>query len=193
MSPSARVGVAVAAAACAVAVPAAAAPPIPTPIGVGPQFHPTPTSTPVARAQPIGRLSCGARFSHLVRAHVELFARGRVVIVPAGIGMAPPVVVRDGVVRRARCSYPVRTVDPTGVVEVDASVRPTLRDLFVVWGRRLSPQALLGFPGRVRAYVTGKPRLGDPRTIPLRRHAQIVLEVGPYIPPHRTYLFGPGR
>jgi hypothetical protein len=178
---------------CVVAEPAPAAPPVPTPIGVGPRFHPSPTSTAVARARPIGRLSCGARVSHLVRAHLELFAKRRVVIVPAGIGMAPPFAVRDGVVRSARCSYPVRTVEPTGVVEVDAGLRPTLGDLFAVWGRRLSPQGLLGFQGRVRVYVAGKPRRGDPRTIPLRRHAQIVLEVGPYIPPHRTYLFGPGR
>jgi len=180
-------------AAAAVAVAAGAAQPIPTPIGVGPSFHPTPTSTAVARARPVGPLSCAAAAPHLVRAHVELFARGRVVIVPAGIGMAPPLVVRDGVVRRARCSYPVRTVEPTGVVEVNAQIGATVGDLFAVWGRRLTPRALLGFPGRVRAYVAGKARLGDPRTIRLRRHAEIVLEVGPYIPPHRTYLFGPGR
>jgi hypothetical protein len=30
------------------------------------------------------------------------------------------------------------------------------------------------------------------RAIPLRRHAQIVLELGPYIPPHESYLFGMG-
>jgi hypothetical protein len=34
---------------------------------------------------------------------------------------------------------------------------------------------------------------GEPRAIPLARHAQIVLEVGGSIPPHRVFLFGPGR
>jgi hypothetical protein len=40
--------------------------------------------------------------------------------------------------------------------------------------------------------VGGRPWRGDPNAIPLTRHAQIVLEIGPYIPPHRTYLFRPG-
>jgi hypothetical protein len=129
----------------------------------------------------------------LVRAHVELFAQRRVVIVSAGIGLAPPFLIRNRALLRARCSYPLRTVEPTGVIELDAALRPTLGDLFAVWGRRLAPRTLLSFSGRVRGYVAGKPWQGDPRRIPLRRHAQIVLEVGGYVPPHRTYLFGPGR
>jgi len=128
-----------------------------------------------------------------VRAHVELFARGRVVIVPAGIGLAPPFRLEHRSIGSARCSYAVRTAEPTGVIEVDARLRPTVGDLFAVWGRRLSPRGLLSFDGAVRAYVAGRPWRGDPRRIPLARHAQIVLQVGPYIPPHATYLFGRGR
>jgi hypothetical protein len=129
----------------------------------------------------------------LVRAHIEVFARRRVVIVPAGIGVVPPFLLRNGFVRRARCSYPLRTVEPTGVVELDALLRPTVGDLFSVWGRRLGPRRLLSFSGAERAYVAGRRWHGDPRRIPLRRHSQIVLEVGGYVPPHRSYLFGPGR
>jgi hypothetical protein len=44
----------------------------------------------------------------------------------------------------------------------------------------------------VTAFVGGERRSGDPRRIPLRRHAQIVLQVGGYIPPHRSYRFPPG-
>jgi hypothetical protein len=192
-SVAARVAVASGAAALAVATSASAGDPIPTPIGVGLRFHPGPTSFAVARARPAGGLVCGAAVHRRVRAHVELFARGRVVIVPAGIGVAPPHVLRNGFVVRGRCSYPIRTVEPTGVVEVDAALRPTLGDLFAVWGRRLAPTRLLSFSGPVRAYVAGKRRRGDPRRIPLLRHAQIVLEVGGYIPPHASYLFGEGR
>jgi hypothetical protein len=166
---------------------------VPTPIGVGPRFHPGPTSAPVAAARPVGRLVCGARVGRLVRAHVEVFARKRVVILPAGIGVAPPILVRNGFVRRARCSYPLRTVEPTGVIELDAALRPTVGEMFSVWGQRLGPRRLLSFGGTVRAYVAGRPWRGDPRRIPLRRHSQIVLEIGGYVPPHRSYLFGPGR
>jgi hypothetical protein len=178
---------------CAFAAPALAEGPVPTPIGVGPRFHPGPTSAAVAGSQPVGRFACGARVRRLVRAHVEVFARKRVVIVPAGIGVARPFIVRDGFVRRARCSYPLRTLEPTGVVELDAALRPTVGELFSVWGQRLGPSRLLSFSGAVRAYVAGRPWRGDPRRIPLRRHSQIVLEVGGFVPPHRSYLFGPGR
>jgi hypothetical protein len=188
-----RAGVPSAAALLVLATSASAGDPIPTPIGVGPGFHPGPTSSAVAAARPAGRHVCGAAVRQRVRAHVELFAQRRVVIVPAGIGVAPPLRIRDGFVVHGRCSYPIRTVEPTGVIEVDAAVRPKLGDLFAVWGRRLAPNRLLSFSGRVQAFVAGKRWRGDPRRIPLRRHAQIVLEVGGYIPPHRSYLFGEGR
>jgi len=189
----ARVGVAAAAAVLVLATSASAGAPIPTPIGVGPRFHPGPTSSAVAAARPAGRHVCGAAVQKRVRAHVELFAQRRVVIVPAGIGVAPPLRMHNGFIVGGRCSYPVRTVEPTGVIEVDSAIRPTLGDLFAVWGRQLAPGRLLSFKGRVQAFVAGKRWRGDPRTIPLRRHAQIVLEVGGYIPPHRSYLFGEGR
>jgi hypothetical protein len=44
----------------------------------------------------------------------------------------------------------------------------------------------------VHAFVDGLPWTGDPRTIPLRRHAQIVLEVGGHVPPHVRYGFPKG-
>jgi hypothetical protein len=193
MARRSRVGVAAAAALCVFATPASAEAPVPTPIGVGPRFHPGPTPAAVAAARPIGRFACGASAGRIVRAHVELFARSRVVIVPAGIGMAPPFILRRGFVRAARCSYPLRTAEPTGVIELDATLRPTLGDLFSVWGRPLGRERLLGFSGVVRAYVAGRRWRGDPRRIPLQRHSQIVVEVGGYVPPHRSYLFGPGR
>src|SRR5438046_2534422 len=82
--------------------------PVPTPIGVGPRYHPPATSARVAAAKPVGALRCGAAGARF-GVHLELFANRRVVIVPAGIGMAPPL-VRDGAyVRGGRCSYALRT------------------------------------------------------------------------------------
>jgi hypothetical protein len=162
--------------------PASAATPIPTPIGVGPAFHPTAASTAVAAGRPIGRLSCDG-IRRLQRAHVELFARGRVVIIPGGIGIS----------RARACTYGVRTTAPTGVLDFDPTRHLTLGDFFAVWGRRLAHDRLLSFSGHVRAYVAGNRWHGSARDIPLRRHAQIVLQVGPYIPPHARFLFGPGR
>jgi hypothetical protein len=125
--------------------------------------------------------------------HLELFARRRVVLVAPGIGVAPPRTRTGAYVRGGRCSYPVRTREPTGVVEVETrGAARTLGQLFAVWGQPLSPRRMAGFGGRVRAYVAGRRWTKDPRSIPLRRHAQIVLEVGGYVPPHHSYRFPPG-
>ena len=147
------------------------------------------------RGWPVRGMHCrtgGRRFG----VHVEVFARGRVVIVPPGIGVAAPR-KRDGAYVRPRgCSYPVRTLEPTGVVELRRGARLTLGDLFAVWGQPLSATRLVGFSTRrsapVRAYVAGRHWRGSARAIPLRRHAQIVLELGRYVPPHSSFRFRSG-
>ena len=64
--------------------------------------------------------------------------------------------------------------------------------LFAIWGRPLGARRLLGFHGEVRVYLGGRRMLGDPRAVPLTPHAEIVLEVGGFVPPHRAYLFPRG-
>ena len=120
--------------------------------------------------------------------HLEFFAQGRVVIVPAAVGVGGARITL-GRVQAARCRARVWTLEPTGVVQFEGPTR--LGDLFQVWGRLLRPGRLLSFRGGVRVYRNGVRRYGDPRTLVLRDRDEIVLEVGPYIPPHRTYLFPP--
>src|SRR5882672_9532519 len=90
--------------------------PVPTPVGVGPLFHPGPTNPDIARSHAVGSLVCARADVPRWGAHVELFAQGRVVIVPAGIGVAPPLRRRGAYVLSGRCSYSVRTREPTGVI-----------------------------------------------------------------------------
>lgn len=139
---------------------------VPTPIGVGPAYHP----------QPAMHGACAEAQARPRRAHLELFANRRVVIVPARIGVRSPT-----------CRARVWTLDPTGVVRFGR--RATLGEIFAVWGKRLTPTRLLTFSGRVRLYVDGVRRRGDPRRLVLRDTAEIVLEVGAYVPPHRSYVF----
>jgi hypothetical protein len=170
--------------------------PIPTPIGIGARFHPAATNALVRARAPIRGLRCepekGARYG----VHVELFAHGLVVIVPPGVGVAPPFRRSGAFVTPRGCTYPLRTLDPTGVIEVRPVRKLTLGDLFAVWGRPLSPTQLVGFRTNtsrpVRAYVGGEEWHGSLTAIPLSRHAEIVLELGPFIPPHRSFLFRPG-
>jgi hypothetical protein len=74
------------------------------------------------------------------------------------------------------------TLDPAGVV----LVRPGA--LFRSWGRPLSPARLASFGAaagsRVAVFVDGRAWHGTPAAVPLTRHAEIVLEVGPHVPPH---------
>jgi hypothetical protein len=128
--------------------------PIPTPIGVGPRYHP-----PAVHAR--------CENAPTQRMHLELFANGRVIIIPARIGCW--------------------TSDPTGVVHF--SEPSTLATFFDAWRQRLSPTRLLSFGGGVRIYPNGRRIRGDPRDVRLRDGDELVLEVGPFIPPHSFYLF----
>ena len=162
------------------------------PRGTGPAYELGSLSPLTRTGRAVGDLRClpGRRASHWV--HLELFARGRVMLLPAGVGIAPPRRRSGAYVTGGRCRYPVWTDEPTGLVAVSGAAR--LGDLAAVWGRPLGPRALAGFAGAVRAHVDGRRWRGDPRDIPLRRHAQIVLEVGrPYVTPHARYRFPVGR
>jgi hypothetical protein len=158
----------------------AAPPPVyPWPIGAAVGYHPTATNADVREGRSIGRLRCGTGGPTLV-VHVELFARRQVAIVPPGIGVG------------RRCSYPLRTRTPTGVVEIRGRARYVLGDLFRVWGRRLSRSSLLGFAGRVEVFVAGRRFWGEPQAVPLTNHAQIVIELDGHVAPHPSYRFPKG-
>ena len=150
---------------------------VPTPIGAGPRFHPAPAARGACAP---GSLAAGRRV------HVELFAAGRVMIVPAGIGVRDAR-ARFGRITSARCRGAMWTTDPTGVVHFDGA--RTLGGLFAAWGRRLHPGQLLSFRGRVRLYRNGVRVAGDPRRLQLRDGDNLVLQIGPYIPPHAQYRF----
>jgi hypothetical protein len=110
------------------------------------------------------------------RVHLELFANGFAVVIPARVG-----------VRDARCRAHVWTSDPTGVVRFDRAA--TLGRLFAVWGEPLTARRLLSFRGPVALFRNGQRLRADPRTVTLRNGDELVVELGPYVPPHRNYRF----
>ena len=149
-------------------------------------------SPAVAAGRPVAGMRCTPAEPSRYGVHLELFARRRVMIVSPGIGIAPPRERSGAYVRGGRCSYPLRTREPTGVIEVAGGEERELGDLFALWGRPLTRGRIASFRGPVEAYVGGRRWRGDPRRIPLRRHAQIVLEVQGHVPPHAAYRFPPG-
>ena len=158
------------------------------PIGVGPRFHP-PATGPVSGP-------CTPGLGPRDGVHVEVFAANRVLLLPAGIGTKPPRDLLDGRVTRAACYGQFVTLDPTGVVLVRPGPQPTLGALFRSWGQPLGATRLASFSApagtRVTVFVDGRRWHGAPASVPLTQHAEIVLEVGPYVPPHLSYAFPPG-
>lgn len=153
------------------------------PIGQGPRFHPGVTG-PVIGA-------CRSRLGRRIGVHVELFGANRVVLFGRGIGTAPPRRLFGGRIAGARCYGALVTLDPTGVVYLRPGTRATLADLFRSWGQPLSPRRAASFSGPVSVFVNGAPQPGDPRRLVLRPHDEVVLEVGPHVPPHHSYTFPP--
>lgn len=155
------------------------------PIGRGERFHPGVTGRIVG--------PCRRELGPRVGVHIEVFGAGRVVLLPAGIGARPPLASIAGRITGARCFGAVVTLDPTGVALVPPGARLRLSDLFAAWGEPLSKQRVASFReprGRhIAVFVDGRRWPGRPGTVPLRRHAEIVIEAGPYVPPHRSYDF----
>jgi len=77
----------------------------------------------------------------------------------------------------------------------------TLGQFFAVWGVRLTPSCLGGYCAsgdrRLRVYVDGTPRRGDPTTLTLEPHQEIVVAFGTATqvpsPVPSAYRFPPGE
>ena len=158
------------------------------PIGRGPVFQP-PVAGPV-----LGR--CARTLGVRAGVHVEVFASDRVVLIPLGIGTKAPRGFLSGRITRAACYGELVTLDPTGLVLVRSGAQPVLADLFRSWGQPLTAWRLASFSvakgAEVQVFVDGRPWRGAPGRVPLRPHSEIVLEVGPHVPPHAAYTFPPG-
>src|SRR6476619_7075254 len=127
------------------------------------------------RLRALGLPALGREGSALhVHQHLDMFVNGRRVAVPAGIGIG----AAQGFIS------PLHTHDASGIVHVESpDVRTfTLGDLFDVWGVRLTRRCLGGYCARgaerLRVYVDGRQVAGEPRTLPLAAHAEIVVAFG---------------
>ena len=139
---------------------------------------------------------CRAALGPRAGVHVEVFAANRVVLIPAGISTKPPRRVLSGRISSAGCYGELVTREPTGLVLVRAGVHLMLRDLFRSWGEPLSSRRVASFSApageKVRVFVDGRRWGGPPGGVPLSVHSEIVVEVGPDVPPHSAYTFPPG-
>ena len=163
--------------------------------GPGPRFRPSPAGVLVARAARVDRMNCERTLPAASVAHIEVFAADHVVVIPAGIGFAPPLARRGAYVQAGRCAYPLRTLEPTGLVLAEAGPTRDLGQFFDLWGQPLSQRGVAGFRASrghgVSVFVNGTRWPHGPRSAPISPHGQITIEVGPFIRPHASYSFPP--
>ena len=109
-----------------------------------------------------------------IHQHLDLFAAGRHVTVPANIGIDAS----------GRYLAALHTHDSTGIMHVESPTAAsyTLGQFFGVWGVRLDARCIGGLCAsgakRLQTWVDGKPVAGDPTRIILDEHQEIVLAYG---------------
>lgn len=162
-------------------------------VGPGRRFRPFPTAVAVAHGAAVDAMTCTHGLAAVSAVHVELFADNHVVVIPAGIGLAPPLERRGAYVPGGRCAYPMHTVEPTGLVLLGGGSPRKLGEFFDLWGQPLDAQRAAGFHAaagrRVLVFIDGRRWSGDPRSVSLTPETQVTVEVGPPVPPHAHYAF----
>jgi hypothetical protein len=131
----------------------------------------------VPAGQTVAGISCDAQEGQRIHIHQHLLIldHGKPVAIPANVGQPAG----------KPCIYWLHTHTPDGVIHIEAPKDRsfTLADFFAVWGQPLSrgvaATARVGKGQSLKVWVDGKPFTGDPGSIPLMAHTDIVIEAGP--------------
>jgi len=134
----------------------------------------------VPTGQPVGGISCDAQEGQRIHIHQHLLIldHGKSVEIPPNVGQPAG----------KPCIYWLHTHTPDGIIHIEAPKDRsfTLADFFAVWGQPLNRSVAATAHARkgesLRVWVDGKPFMGDPGSIPLLAHADIVIEAGPPFP-----------
>ena len=130
----------------------------------------------VPTGQPVAGISCDAMEGQRlhIHQHLVILDHGKNVDIPPDVGQPAG----------RRCIYWLHTHTPDGFIHVEAPLDRTftLGDFFTVWGQPLSRSgaatAQLAKGETMKVWLNGAPFTGDPRSIPLTAHADIVIQVG---------------
>lgn len=176
--------------AAALASLAFVAPPKPGP--VGPEGVPIPQVSILAKpqalhlGQTIDGIKCelSEKVAFHIHAHLAIFVNGKQKQVPFGIGIGPPLrgvnTATGPFVTQGTCFAWLHTHTADGIIHMEAPKQITfnLGEFFDIWGEKLSATQVGPAHGKVTALVDGKAVGGDPRSIVLKAHELIQLDVG---------------
>ena len=131
----------------------------------------------IANGGTLNGISCDAQEGQRlhIHQHLVILDHGKPVNIPPNVGQP----------LGKRCIYWLHTHTPDGFIHIEAPLTRsfTLGDFFTVWGQTLTRKEVAGAHVAKKeletVWVDGKLFAGDPRTIPLSAHADIVIQVGP--------------
>ena len=166
------------------------APPPPGPLG--PERVPIPQVPILAKPQAlhlnqtIDGIKCenAEKVAFHIHAHLAIFVNGKQKQVPFGIGIGPPLRgVNTAVgpfVTQGSCFAWMHTHAGDGIIHMEAPRQMTfnLGQFFAIWGERLSTTQVGPAHGAVTTLVDGKVFNGDPRSVVLKAHELVQLDVG---------------
>jgi hypothetical protein len=171
--------------------------PLPSPGPNGPEGVPVPSgpalasTATVASGKTVDGISCNSseQLVYHIHAHLTVFVNGAPRQVPAAIGIPGAQAENTPTgpfIATGTCFYWLHTHAADGIIHIESPVHRTytLGDFFGIWGQPLGPGQVGPARGTVTALYNGQVYVGNPRNIPLEKHAQIQLEVGkPLISP----------
>jgi hypothetical protein len=169
------------------------------PLEVGPPLAPP---NDALTGSTIDGIACSAeeQLAYHHHVHLAIFANGHPYALPLGVGMVAPVVVENApsgefALGSQRCIYWIHVHVQDGIVHIESPESGvfTLGQVMDIWHVPIAADQLGPFPGPVTATVNGRRWAGDPSSIPLTQHAEIVLNVGaPTIAPPPITWSGTG-
>jgi hypothetical protein len=166
---------------------------------LGPEVVPVPDAPQLANGGPASASSTidGIRCQRAeqvlfhIHAHLTVFVNGAPRRIPYGIGIPAARVTPTAAgpyVAAGSCFYWLHTHAADGMIHIESPFQRTytLGNFFDVWEMRLGFNEVGPAAGPVTALYNGQVFVGNPRDIPLTKHAQIQLEVGrPLVAPVR--------
>ncbi len=147
-------------------------------------------------SSPVDGISCQMleMLAFHIHAHLTIYVNGVQELVPAGIGIGPPLVWEDGFVVSGSCFSWLHTHDESGVIHIESPIQReyTLGNFFDIWGIPLSANQVGPAQGAVTAYLNGCEYSGDITAIPLDAHNVVQLDVGTPVIAPQPYTFPTG-
>jgi hypothetical protein len=164
------------------------------PLEQGPVVAPASSTSPGSVID--GLIQCAPieQLAYHIHIHLQVYDNGQPRALPAAIGLLGPVSqqTQNGPFYGAtKCYYWLHTHASDGIIHVESPTPHiyTLGNFFDEWRQLLSPTQVASASGKVTAYVNGKLWAGSPRSIPLKPHNEIQLDVGTPIVPFAPISF----